>query len=76
MESTINCPRCQSPQKPGAARCEQCDEPLAVGRGGVGGFLAENWAWILAPIVIAALILVIVLVFLGDESSPFVYNIW
>jgi hypothetical protein len=73
---TRTCPRCKAPVAAKASRCPQCDAPLAVERGVIGGFLAENWAWILAPVVFAFLILVFVLFFLDQDTSPFIYNIF
>jgi hypothetical protein len=74
----LTCPRCKAPVAAKASRCTHCDAPLdaAADRSVVGGFLAENWAWILAPIVFAFLILMFVLFFLGDDTSPFIYNIF
>jgi hypothetical protein len=43
----------------------------------MGKFFRENWAWIVAPIVVVIVLLVVlVFVFGGDEASPFVYNIF
>jgi hypothetical protein len=40
-------------------------------------YLRENWIWILAPIVVVAIILVaVILLGGGDDTSPFVYNIF
>jgi hypothetical protein len=74
----LTCPRCKGPVAAKDSRCAHCDATLAgaADRSVVGGFLAENWAWILAPIVFAFLILMFVLFFLGGDSSPFVYNIF
>ncbi|MFT7465504.1 MAG: hypothetical protein ACI9EF_003873 [Pseudohongiellaceae bacterium] len=47
------------------------DEP----RPGLLGFLADTWIWILAPLVLA-IIAVVALMLLseGDAQSPFLYN--
>lgn len=47
------------------------DEP----RPGLLGFLAENWLWILAPLLLAILAAV-ALLFLseGDSQMPFLYD--
>jgi hypothetical protein len=43
----------------------------------MGKFFRENWAWIAGPIVIVLVVLLVLVVFFsGDESSPFVYNIF
>jgi len=41
-------------------------------------FLRENWIWIVAPFVFAVVILGVVLLVFGggDDTSPFVYNIF
>ena len=40
-------------------------------------FLAENWIWIVAPIVIVMLLLIaVVYLTQGDDPSPFQYNIF
>jgi len=46
--------------------------------GGLAGFVAENWIWIVGPIVFAIVVLlVIVFVFGGgDDTSPFIYSIF
>jgi len=43
----------------------------------MGKFLAENWIWIVAPIVIVMVLLIaVVLLTQGNDASPFVYNIF
>lgn len=43
----------------------------------MGRFLRENWLWILAPIVlVVVLFVVLIMVQGGDETSPFIYNIF
>ncbi len=43
----------------------------------MGKFLKENWIWIVAPIVLVAILLVVVAMLgSGDESAPFIYNIF
>ena len=43
----------------------------------MGKFLRENWLWILAPIVIVlALFVTIIVMQGGDDTSPFIYNIF
>ncbi len=43
----------------------------------MGNFLRENWLWILAPIVIVLCLFGAILLFQGgDDSSPFIYNIF
>ena len=43
----------------------------------MGKFLAENWIWIVAPIVIVMVLMIAVLVFTqGNDTSPFIYNIF
>ena len=40
-------------------------------------FLRENWVWIVAPIAVVAVLLVTIAFFSGgDDTSPFVYNIF
>ena len=40
-------------------------------------FFRENWPWIVGPIVFGVVIVVVALFFLGgDETSPFIYNIF
>jgi len=47
------------------------DEP----RPGLLGFLADTWMWILAPLVLAILaVVILLLVSEGDSQSPFLYN--
>ena len=44
---------------------------------GFRGFLRENWPWIVGPIVFGVVIVIVALFFLGgDETSPFIYNIF
>jgi hypothetical protein len=46
-------------------------------RANVLKFIRENWVWIVAPIVVVALLLVsIAWLGGGDSSAPFVYNIF
>ena len=42
----------------------------------MGKFLRENWIWIVAPIVIVAILLVVVawLFIPSDPTAPFIYN--
>jgi uncharacterized protein DUF5989 len=43
----------------------------------MGNFLRENWIWIVAPIVVVfVLLIVVMLVTGGDDTSPFIYNIF
>ena len=43
----------------------------------MGTFLRENWIWILAPIVIVLGLFGAILYFqTGDDTSPFIYNIF
>ena len=43
----------------------------------MGKFLRENWLWIIAPIVFVLVLMgVIVWMTEGDESAPFIYNIF
>ena len=43
----------------------------------MGKFLRENWLWILAPIVLVAILMIwIVMSGSGDESPQFIYNIF
>ncbi len=43
----------------------------------MGKFLKENWIWIVAPIVLVAVLLVVVAMMGGDdEAAPFIYNIF
>lgn len=45
--------------------------------GGFGGFLRENWLWIVGPIAfVIVLLVVLALVFSSDDSSQFIYNIF
>ena len=39
-------------------------------------FLRENWLYIVAPLAIVMLLLVALMVFGDDSTSPFVYNIF
>ena len=40
-------------------------------------FLRENWIWIVAPIfIVMALMVAVALMTSGDDTSPFVYNIF
>jgi ABC-type dipeptide/oligopeptide/nickel transport system permease subunit len=40
-------------------------------------FLAENWIWIVAPIVIVMVLMVaVVLLTQGNDASPFIYTIF
>ncbi len=40
-----------------------------------GGFFAEYWIWILAPLVLIMGALIYMVFFTSGEDSPFVYNI-
>lgn len=40
-----------------------------------GGFFAEYWIWILAPLVLIMGALIWMVFFQDGEDSPFVYNI-
>lgn len=45
--------------------------------GGFGGFLRENWLWIVGPIVFVVVLLVVLALFFSEgDSSPFIYNIF
>jgi ABC-type dipeptide/oligopeptide/nickel transport system permease subunit len=44
--------------------------------GRVGTFLKENWVWIVAPVVVIALLLVIAIFVLGDGDVPFEYALF
>jgi len=39
-------------------------------------FLRENWVWFVAPLIVAAIVLGLLLAFGGGEgASPFIYTI-
>ena len=40
-----------------------------------GGFFAEYWIWILAPLVLIMGALLYMVFFMGGDDSPFTYNI-
>ena len=42
----------------------------------MGTFLRENWIWFVAPLVLVAVLITVVLVVGAGEDSPFLYNIW
>ena len=43
----------------------------------MGKFLKENWLWIVAPIVIVLVLFVAIIAMQGgDDTSPFIYNIF
>ena len=42
----------------------------------MGRFLKEYWVWILAPVVVVALILLVALLVLGDGDAPFAYALF
>lgn len=86
-----HCPHCKAPILVASAiNCTHCGVALAGATvdatakpaaaqpaGGLKGFLRENWLWIVAPIVIALIaVLLVVVVFDGDDSSAFIYNIF
>jgi hypothetical protein len=91
--ATVHCPNCKAPiQFARAKNCTHCGAALTaatqaemqaeVHAGGTledePGFWRENWPWIVGPIVVAAVIVVIAMVVMGDgdDSSPFIYGIW
>ena len=90
MAADSHCPNCKAPiPSPRPKGCPHCNTiltsaPAAAATpvvepesGGLTGFLRENWVWIVAPIAIAlVLVVVLALVFGGDDSSPFIYNIF
>lgn len=39
-------------------------------------FLAENWMWIAAPIVVYALIVLVAVLVSGDGDTPFEYALF
>jgi len=41
----------------------------------MGNFLRENWIWIVAPIVLVVVLVVAIVVWGGDDASPFLYNL-
>ena len=43
----------------------------------MGKFLAENWIWIVAPIVIVMVVMIaVVWLTQGNDPAPFVYNMF
>lgn len=42
----------------------------------MGRFLKEYWVWILAPVVVVALLLLIAFLVLGDGDAPFTYALF
>lgn len=43
----------------------------------MGKFIRENWLWIVAPIVIVLVLFVAIIAMGGgDDTSPFIYNIF
>jgi hypothetical protein len=39
-------------------------------------FIRENWVWIVAPIVVVAVLIVLLAWFSDDSVSPFQYNVF
>lgn len=40
-------------------------------------FIRENWVWIVAPIVVVAVLIAVLAIWGGDDSvSPFQYNVF
>jgi len=39
-------------------------------------FLSENWPYIVAPLVLVLVLLLALILFGDDSSSPFLYNIF
>ena len=44
----------------------------------MGRFLKENWIWIVAPIVVVAVAVILLLYFVGDNeaTAPFTYALF
>jgi hypothetical protein len=42
----------------------------------MGRFLRENWPWIVVPAVLFLALVAGLLLFAGEEGSPFLYNIF
>ena len=43
----------------------------------MGKFIRENWVWIVAPIVVVALLIAVFAIFFDDDpTSPFQYQIF
>jgi len=67
-------PKPESPQKVEVKLAQQINVTVNTG---VRGFFRENWPWIVGPIVFGLVIVIVALFFLGgDETSPFIYNIF
>lgn len=39
-------------------------------------FLRENWLYIVAPLAVVLILLIALIVFADDSSSPFIYNLF
>ena len=42
----------------------------------MGAFLRENWIWIVAPMLVVAVLLLIAFFVLGDGNVPFEYALF
>lgn len=78
MTSEATCPSCKAPVPvPPPPVCPHCGAAYDGSGGGFKAFLRENWVWIVAPVAVAAILVLVLMLFFGnDDTSPFQYNIW
>lgn len=77
MAVESQCPSCKAPiPVPRPAACPHCGAGCQAARGALSAFVRENWLWIAAPVALAAILVLALLLFSGnDDTSPFIYTI-
>jgi len=76
------CPSCKAPIEIASAKnCTRCGAVLpaevlqkaratAASRGGIATFVAENWLWIVGPIVLAIVVVFVLVYVFGGDDQP------
>lgn len=73
------CPACsKSVEVESARNCIHCGASMASAAAAPSrGFLAENWPWIVGPIVVVTILVLLLFYFMGsDGDSGFQYKIY